>query len=104
MKLIAITLILLLLGIEVASTQRLTYVKKEVRVIQVLKEILRQTNHSCIWDERKFNVDHKINANFKNAPLDTVLKLCFSQPKDSWIMNNKTIVLFKNDESLTIKK
>jgi TonB-linked SusC/RagA family outer membrane protein len=68
----AFVLILSLFSITLKA-QKFTYVKKEISLIRLFKEIRKQTGVNVIWNEKEFNVNQKIDVAFRNEELKTVM-------------------------------
>jgi TonB-linked SusC/RagA family outer membrane protein len=68
----AFVLILSLFSITLKA-QKFTYVKKEVSLIRLFKEIRKQTGVNVIWNEKEFNVNQKVDAAFRDEELKMVM-------------------------------
>lgn len=72
---------ILLLGIFMqlsfsASAQRITLKKKNISLLQVMKEIQKQTGYSYSWRSDLLKKSLIVNTNFNKTPLLTVLDQC----------------------------
>lgn len=68
----ALIFILLLLTL-VSQAQKLNYVRKNVSLPKLFKEIRKQTGVSVVWNESDFNANQHIDADFRNAELEKVM-------------------------------
>ncbi|SMD11767.1 TonB-linked outer membrane protein, SusC/RagA family [Pedobacter nyackensis] len=98
MKLTVILLIIGLLLVSVAGfSQRITYVKKKTSLSQLFDEIYKQTGYGIIWSEKKLKNMAAFDADFHDAPLETVLKISLKNQPLTYIIKDKTIVLRERD-------
>ncbi|WEK18612.1 MAG: SusC/RagA family TonB-linked outer membrane protein [Candidatus Pedobacter colombiensis] len=88
----AIVFILTLLGI-VVHAQKLNYVRKNVSLLQFFKEIRKQTGASVVWNEKEFNTNQQIDANFKNVELKKVMDQVSAKLRFTYTMVDKMIVV-----------
>ncbi|WEK18403.1 MAG: SusC/RagA family TonB-linked outer membrane protein [Candidatus Pedobacter colombiensis] len=94
MRLTIVIIIATMLQVS-ASTygQKITYVKKNVTLVELLKVIKIKTGYASSWAESSFDANHTINANFKNATLTEVLdKALEGMPVTYTIINNSTSI------------
>jgi len=84
--------ILCLLSTSVMA-QKLNLVKKKVTLVQVFKEITRQTDYQVIWNEQKLNVDQRIDADFQNVSLPQVMNRILSGLPLTYIISKKMIII-----------
>lgn len=69
MRLITVILIASMVQVSAASyAQKLTLVQKEVTMLQLFKEIKKQTDFNVVWNEKKLNVRSLLDADFINTP------------------------------------
>jgi TonB-linked SusC/RagA family outer membrane protein len=84
--------ILCLLSTSVTA-QKLNFVKKKVTLVQVFKEITRQTDYQVIWNEQKLNVDQRIDADFQNVSLPQVMNRILSGLPLTYVISKKMIII-----------
>lgn len=87
---------IMLLGIA-ANAQKISYVQKEVSLARLFKEIKRQTGFNVVWNEKRLNGSTLINADFKNAGLETVMENILDKYPLSYVISNKTIIIKERD-------
>lgn len=68
-----IVIFMLLLFGMAARAQKLTYAGKNVTLNKLFREIRKQTGYSITWNENKFDIEQRLDANFRNADLTQVL-------------------------------
>jgi TonB-linked SusC/RagA family outer membrane protein len=68
-----IVIFILLLMSAAAHAQKLNYVQKNVSLEWLFKEIKKQTGFSVVWNEQEFNVNQRVDVNFRNADLQKVM-------------------------------
>jgi TonB-linked SusC/RagA family outer membrane protein len=90
--------LLLLTGVS-AFAQKITYVKKEVTLAQLFKEIKKQTGFNVIWNEEKLNAEKSISVNFHGASLNEVMSKALTNPSLSFTITDKTIVITQKEVS-----
>jgi len=93
---------LLLTGSSIFA-QNLTFVKKEVSLIQLFKEIKKQTNFNVIWNEGKLDAEVTINADFRNAPLEQVMTTALNGQGLTYTISEKTIIVTVKELSFAEK-
>jgi len=76
MRLTIVITILTMFQLSAATSfgQRITYVQKDVSLVELFKEIKKQTGYNIFWNESKLDLNKTINANFKDASLNEVLE------------------------------
>ncbi len=84
--------ILLLLSSS-AIGQKLNLVQKRIKLVQVFKEITRQTDYQVIWNEQKLNADKRIDADFVTTPLPEVMNRILSGLPLTYVISKKMIVI-----------
>jgi TonB-linked SusC/RagA family outer membrane protein len=90
--------LLLFTGVS-AFAQKITYVKKEVTLAQLFKEIKKQTGFNVIWNEEKLNAEKSISVNFHDASLNEVMSKALTNPSLSFTITDKTIVVTQKEVS-----
>lgn len=88
----AIVLILTLSAIALHA-QKLNYVQKDVSLIRLFKEIRKQTKVNVIWNEKEFNVNQKIDADFKNLELKRVMDILSVRLPVAYTFLGKNIIV-----------
>lgn len=77
--------------------QKVTFTKKDASLKQLFTEIRNQTGYNVFFQEGKVNDELKIDAAFKNAPLEEVLTKALSARSLTYTIVNKTIVVKKKE-------
>ncbi|MBB5437998.1 TonB-linked SusC/RagA family outer membrane protein [Pedobacter sp. AK017] len=94
MKLIVIMMTTCLLQVSAASfAQKMTMVRKNTTLAQVLKEITLQTGYEILYSDQKIDIDKKIDVNFSNTELKYVLETCLKDQNLSFAIEDKVIVI-----------
>jgi TonB-linked SusC/RagA family outer membrane protein len=94
MKITTLILLMALMQVSAASVaQRITFVKKNASLEQVFQEIIRQTGYEVFYGDKKFDDSRKINAAFKEATLEEVLKTCLQNQRASYVIEDKSIII-----------
>lgn len=94
MRLTSVLILLIFLFLSASvSAQKLEFVKKKVTLARLFKELKKQTGYNVVWNEKKFDVNRVIDANFKNAEPDAVLKQAFSGLSLSYVIMGKMIII-----------
>ena len=88
----ALFFILLLLTI-VSQAQKLNYVRKNVSLPKLFREIRKQTGVSVVWNENDFNANQYIDADFRNAELKKVMDEVSAKLSLSYTLLDKMIVV-----------
>jgi TonB-linked SusC/RagA family outer membrane protein len=83
--------------------QKLTLVQKEVTMLQLFKEIKKQTDFNVVWNEKKLNVRSLLDADFINTPLSEVLTKTLNTYRLTYIINKKTIVIKEKEKTMLEK-
>lgn len=95
MKLLMVLMVTALLQASAATSnaQSLSLVNKSITIKQVFKEIRKQTGYNVLWEADKLQSNQTINATFKNAPLDEVLKKCLAGKPLTYTIDEKTVII-----------
>jgi TonB-linked SusC/RagA family outer membrane protein len=94
MKLTLVLLLTVFLQLSFAGyAQKITYSKKNVSLEQALKEIHNQTGLLFLYTDEMLAGTKPINADFVEASLPDVLKVCFADQPLTYAVENKIIVL-----------
>jgi TonB-dependent starch-binding outer membrane protein SusC len=88
----ALIFILLLLTI-VSQAQKLNYVKKNVSLPKLFREIRKQTGVSVVWNENNFNANQHIDADFRDVELKKVMDQVSAKLPLSYTLMGKMIVV-----------
>lgn len=94
MKLTVIIIFASLLQVSASGfAQKISYSQKNTTLKQVFNEIRKQTGYDVVWPQGSIKSSTKIDANFKNASIDEVLKFCFADKPVVYAVEDKTIVV-----------
>jgi len=93
----------LLLTSSSIFAQNLTFVKKEVSLIHLFKEIKKQANFNVIWNEGKLDAEVTINADFRNASLEQVMTTALNGQGLTYTISEKTIIVTVKELSFAEK-
>ena len=104
MKLVIVLLFAILFQARADSyAQRVSLSYKNVSIEKVFRDIKKQTGYNILCDVQFLDMLGKVNLNFKEEKVETVLEEILS-PKDlTYYIEHKTIVISKN-ESKKIEK
>ncbi len=97
------TVILLATMLQVSAStfaQKLSYVKKEVSLVQLFKELKKQTGINVVWYDGKLDAGTEINANFNNSPLEEVLDKSLDGLPLSYTIVKNTVVIKAKEKSI----
>ncbi|MBB6126038.1 TonB-dependent receptor [Mucilaginibacter lappiensis] len=92
------SLILLLAFMQVSASvfsQKITYKQNDVTLKQLFSEINRQTGYNVFWSPKGSQKTYTLDVNFKNTPLDDVLKTALKNLQLSYIIDGKSIIITK---------
>lgn len=91
------TLIILITVFQLSAArsfgQQFSYVGNNIPLIKFFKEIKKQTGYSTVWSGEDLDLSESVNANFRNAELEEVLKSSLSGLPIDYIIIDKTISL-----------
>ena len=73
--------------------QRLTLKQDNVTLGKVFLEIRKQTGYDVFFENTKLKSTSRINANFNNAPLETVMDKIIGTASLSYTISDKTVVI-----------
>jgi TonB-linked SusC/RagA family outer membrane protein len=100
MRLITIIMLTTILHVSAASfAQKITYIQKDATLIQLFKEIKKQTGYNVFWSEEKLDVNRVIGASFKDSPLGEVMESSLSGLPFTYVINKRTIVIKEKPNS-----
>lgn len=100
MRVMKITMVLmscLLLQLNAATTygQKLTINRQGVLIAVILEEINEKIGYDFFYDAEIFDGMPKVSVNVKNAEIDKVLSLCFSNLPFNYTINSKIVTIRK---------
>lgn len=99
MKLTMLILFVAIMQVSAAGyAQKLTFKHKKVSIARVFLEINRQTGYDILYFPKSVNTTKTIRADFKDTPLDQVLKVCLEGQPITYTIDEKTIVIKKQDD------
>lgn len=94
MKLTTFILLFSLMQVNAATFgQKLNLVDKNVSIEKVLREIRKQTNYNVLVESTNFKTSTKINTNFVNASLQTVMESVLSGTDMTFIVEDQNIII-----------
>lgn len=84
-----------------ASTfgQKLNLVDKNVSIERVLREIRKQTNYNVLVESTNFKTSTKINTNFNNATLESVMEAILKDTEMTYSFENRNIIIKPKQKS-----
>lgn len=82
-----------------SKAQTVTISKSNAKIVDVFKEIRKQTGYDFVYTSRHISEAKPVTINLKNAPLENALAACFKDQPLSYSIQNKTIVV-KQKEAL----
>ncbi|ACU03871.1 SusC/RagA family TonB-linked outer membrane protein [Pedobacter heparinus] len=104
MRLTTVILIASMLQVSASSlAQKFSYVKKDVPLLQVFKELKKQTGYNILWNEKEINVTTLIDANFKKSSIEEVMDACLGQLPFSYTINDKMVLIKQKELSFRDK-
>jgi TonB-linked SusC/RagA family outer membrane protein len=106
MRINLITVLMIATFLQVSAAgfaQQLTLSKKNVSLEQVFQEIKRQTGYNVIYFDSQLNDQKKLDVNFKRTALKDVLEYCLKNQSLVFAIDEKTIVIKKEEKSLLDK-
>ncbi|MDR6784576.1 SusC/RagA family TonB-linked outer membrane protein [Pedobacter africanus] len=100
MKMIIVIMTALLVQASAAGlAQNVTYVQKNASLEQVFNQITRQTGLNVLLPGDKLNIAQKLDANFKNTSVNTVLNQTLSNLDFTYVIEDNTIVIKPKEPS-----
>ncbi|MBB6237940.1 TonB-linked SusC/RagA family outer membrane protein [Pedobacter sp. AK013] len=76
-----------------SKAQTVTLSKSNAKIIDVFKEIRKQTGYDFVYTSRHINEAKPVTINLKNASLENALAACFKDQPLSYSIQNKTIIV-----------
>lgn len=102
-----ITTFLLIVSIVQVSAsgfaQKVTFIRKDATLKQLFREITRQTGYSIFYADSKIDHNKKLDASFKDTPLQTLLSQSLKDLPVIYTIHNKNIIIKRNDRGLPDK-
>ncbi|WP_310146846.1 SusC/RagA family TonB-linked outer membrane protein [Pedobacter africanus] len=99
-KLVTVLMIATMVQVSAAGfAQRVTLKKNNISLEQLFTEIREQTGYTVLWSGIEIKEARKINANFRNAPLDEVLKSSLDNRSWKYEIEDKVVVIKKREPS-----
>lgn len=96
MKLTTLLIIVTIIQVSAAGyAQKLTFKQKNANINQVFDEIKKQTGYDVFYLPKILNTNETISANFNNASLDEVMKICLQNQHVKYTIDERTIVITK---------
>ncbi|MGF1923929.1 MAG: SusC/RagA family TonB-linked outer membrane protein [Bacteroidia bacterium] len=100
MKLTIFILLCSLLQVSASSFgQKLNLVDKNVSIEKVFREIRKQTNYNILVESTNFKTSTKINTNFINASLESVMDAILNGSDMTYALENKNIIIKPKQKS-----
>ncbi|MET4140566.1 TonB-linked SusC/RagA family outer membrane protein [Pedobacter sp. UYP1] len=94
LKLTTVLMITFLLQAAASSNaQNLSLIRKNVAIKYIFREIRKQTGYNVLWEQDKLQADKMINASFKQASIDEVMKTCLAGQQLTYAIEANTIVI-----------
>ncbi len=105
MKLATLLLFLSLMQVSAATFgQNLTLREKNISYAKLFFEIRKQTGFNVLVESSEFKTSKKIDANFNNSNIETVMKQVISETELIYIIEEKTIVVKEKEKPTFIQK
>lgn len=105
MRLTTVILIATLMQVSAANmAQQVTYVKSDVTLRTIFKEITKQTGYEVLYANKNLDDQKKIDVNFKNTPLTEVLDKCLSAQNVTYTIDENKGILIKAKEPSFLDK
>jgi TonB-linked SusC/RagA family outer membrane protein len=99
MKLTIFILIISLMQVSATTFgQKLTLTEKNISMEKVFREIRKQTGYDVLIENTKFKTSQRMNANFKETPLEQVLSQIVKGTSLTYVIEDKTVVLKEENE------
>ena len=102
-----ITTILLITSIIQVSAsgfaQEITFSQKDITLKQLFMVITKQTGYSVFYSDAKIDQTQRLDANFKDTPLDQVLTAAFKDMEVSFLIKDKNIIVQQKKNTMLDK-
>ncbi|SMC62312.1 TonB-dependent receptor [Pedobacter nyackensis] len=94
MKLIIVLLTTTILQVNASVYgQQISIKQNNVTLVQVFKEIRKQTGYDFFYSDQLIEQAHKVNLNLKNVTIEEALKVCFINQPLTYSIKNKTVTI-----------
>jgi len=104
MKLTFILLTAAFLQVSASSlAQRITIRQDNAKLVNIFKEIRKQTGYDFFYNDRLIDQAKVVNLNLVNMPLEEALKLCFANQPFVYSIKNKIVIVEENKKTLLDK-
>ncbi len=104
MKLIIILMTGLLLQAHASTfAQTVSYTKKNASIKEVFQQITKQTGYEVLYADQKINNTKRLDVNFRNTGLKSVLEQCLNGLSLTYVIDDKTIVIKPEEKSILDK-
>ena len=94
MKLTMILLITALMQVNAAGyAQKITLIKNDATLIQVLKQIRQQSGYNFVYNQKSLKNAKKVDINITNVDIKEALSICFAgQPLTYELLMNTVVI------------
>jgi len=86
-------LAIFVLQVGVSFAQTVTIVKTNAKIVDIFKEIRKQTGFDFVYTSSQISNAHPVTINVKGVSLENALTACFKDQPLSYSIQNKTIVI-----------
>lgn len=93
MKLTALLLIVTIMEVSATGSAQVTFKKQDASLEEVFKEIRKQTGYNVLWSSINLRRSNPVNADFKNTPLEDVLRKCLTNQDLSFTIESNTVLI-----------
>lgn len=104
MRLTAVIIFAAILQVSASGfAQRVTFAAKNATLKQLFNEIKKQTGYTVIWTTGRLDPASRVTVNFKNAPLNEVLKTSLAAQSVSYVFDDRSIVIKQKEITILDK-
>ncbi|WP_442587673.1 SusC/RagA family TonB-linked outer membrane protein [Pedobacter sp. AW31-3R] len=104
MKLTILVLMTTLLHVSAGGfAQKVTFEQKNTSLKQIFGEIRKQTGYNVIASSDQLFQTVKIDAGFRNTPLEEVLEKCLANLPFSYTIEDQSVIIRKKEKSMADK-
>lgn len=82
----------------IGDGEKLNLSFQEASLVQVLKEIKRQSSFDVVYNTQELDTEQKLSLELKNVSLDSALKVCLDPFKLTYIIKDRIIILKKQTQ------
>jgi len=93
MKLTAFLLTAAIMQVSASGFAQITFKQQHVSLEQMFKEIRKQTGYNVLWSATNLKKSKLIDVDFKNSPLDEVMKVCLNKQNLFFKIENNTVLI-----------